>query len=691
MAEMAERPSFETLLEWIKPHPPTTEDLAGIEKLEPGDYEIFSEKINNNLLEAKEIFVRMGVTEMLRSGDLIVGLYDAAGNLVNSSSGTYLHAVTSQLPIKFQVKYWLDDPTVGIKDGDIFYVNDANYGGIHNCDQFANMPIFNDGELIGWVAAGVHQPETGATDPGGMPLTATNICYEGMRLSPIKIGENFRLREDLIHMCMNMVWRTPDVQAIDMRARATACDRLRQRIVAIAKERGNSFVRGLFRKMITISDEGVRAKLKTWNDGTYRMAMFLDTTGAEVSLLRVFIEMRKIGDRLIIDWSGCSPEHTAGNFHAHPHTCVASLAVSMFEAAFCDLPVSSGCFLPFEFISKPGTVTHPSPFAPCSFSINLGVAFIIAGYYMLSKMMFSESNQRNLICAGNCGSAGAVAVGENAWGSLTADLISDSMNTGAGGARADHDGIDTWGMTPCIPGRALDIEDVDHEFPFLTLFHKHRKDSCGYGKYRGGAGSEQERIVHHSPYLIFNSYVTGSKMALDQGLMGGYPSSVRPSIHVLDNNMWEKMARGDKDIPSSIEQIAKEKTVKGEYEILPHVRIMNMLLNGDMFTTMTGGGPGYGDVLERDPEAVMDDIRNEIVSQWTAENVYHVVYDHDTLTVDLSQTEEMRKKMRETRKKQGMSFDDFEKEWLQKSPPDEALTNYGSWPDGEIILPAVRF
>ena len=107
---------------------------------------------------------------MLHSGDSIVGLYTAEGDLVNASAGTYLHCVTGQLPVKFIIQDFYADPSVGVREGDIFYGNEAIYGGIHNPDQFAIMPVFHDGELIAWTCALAHQPETGSSEPGGMPL-----------------------------------------------------------------------------------------------------------------------------------------------------------------------------------------------------------------------------------------------------------------------------------------------------------------------------------------------------------------------------------------------------------------------------------------------------------------------------------------------------------------------------------------
>jgi len=66
-----------SVVAWIKPEAPSALERRCMELLKPGDYEIFDEKIANFLDEAREIFIRSGVTSMLRSGDLIVGLYTA--------------------------------------------------------------------------------------------------------------------------------------------------------------------------------------------------------------------------------------------------------------------------------------------------------------------------------------------------------------------------------------------------------------------------------------------------------------------------------------------------------------------------------------------------------------------------------------------------------------------------------------
>jgi acetophenone carboxylase len=110
-----------TLLAWIKPSPPSAEEMAAAARLAPGDCEIYGEKLNAILDEAADVFVRTGVSSMLHSGDLVVGIYDPAGNMVAASCGVYLHAVTAQLPVKFVCSQFQTEPTVGIHEGDIFY------------------------------------------------------------------------------------------------------------------------------------------------------------------------------------------------------------------------------------------------------------------------------------------------------------------------------------------------------------------------------------------------------------------------------------------------------------------------------------------------------------------------------------------------------------------------------------------
>ncbi len=116
-----------------------------------GTIEIGVQITNDILDEAMEIFVRSSRSYFGVSGDSMVAIFTANGDLINASCGTYLHAIIQPIVIKFILKYYAENP--GIRDGDIWYTNDALYGGIHNPDQVALMPVFHKGKLLAWTSA----------------------------------------------------------------------------------------------------------------------------------------------------------------------------------------------------------------------------------------------------------------------------------------------------------------------------------------------------------------------------------------------------------------------------------------------------------------------------------------------------------------------------------------------------------
>lgn len=683
------RPERETLLKWVKPIPPTADEQKCMELLNPGDYEIYNEKLNNILAEAKEIFIRMGITSMLRSGDLIVGIYTRDGDMATASCGTYLHAVSAQLPVKFIVNHWVDNPTVGVRDGDIFYASEAQYGGIHNPDQIAIMPVFNDGELIAWVISAVHQPETGGGEPGGMIIDAKSVCDEGMRLTPIKIGENFRLRDDLLEMMENMIVRTPRMQMIDVRARATSCDRLRRRLVDLAKQKGNGFVKGLLRKLIVEAERAARNRITHWNDGTYRGMVMLDTQGVDMALLRIFCTLRKEGDHITFDFTGTSPEHDGGGYHGLPHHVLAEIAVYLFAYCFHDLPVSAGSLAPFDMVVPYGTFFNPDPMTPLSCNPPACIPALCLVHGLFQKILF-DSEERHLVTAPHADGVYTLVAGVNQHGVPVADITAYGFNTDGQGARFNRDGVDAYGFSLCHIGRSPDAEFLESEFPLLHLYQKFKKDSCGFGKYRGGSGTTTAMIIYHVPWAVMHTNSVGFNVSPNQGLFGGYPPSSRPGIQIISTDVWEKMARGDKDIPSDTRELITKRSIKGDYQVEAMQRVGRPLNNGDIWVEISNGGPGYGDVLERNPDMVMDDLRKEIISHWVAHNIYHVNYDPSTLEVDYKKTEELRQKEREDRKTRGKKYEEFTREWLKKKPPEEALKHWGSWPDAEKVRYIVR-
>jgi len=134
----------------------------------------------------------------------------------------------------------------------------------------------------------------------------------------------------------------------------------------------------------------------------------------------------------------------------------------------------------------------------------------------------------------------------------------------------------------------------------------------------------------------------------------------------------------------------EKNTIHGDWKYELIARTPKVYQEGDLLFGFSGGGPGYGDPLEREPEAVMEDLKRSIISDWTAQQIYKVAYDVERRKVDLEKTLELRHKEKAARLARGVPFDRFQQEWSQKTPPKEALQYYGTWPDAKPEGPVFR-
>lgn len=673
----------------LKPMPATPEMLAAMAELGPGDYEIFSEKLNMILEEGKKVMTLMGISSMLHSGDTMAGIYTAEGDLVTTACGTYLHCVTGQIPVKFILRYFEQDPSVGVREGDVFYCNEAIYGGIHNPDQFAIMPIFHAGEIVAWVVVGAHQSETGGKEPGGEVTTAVSRHDEGMKLTPIKIGENYRLKTDILMMMENFISRAARMQVTDVKARVAACDRIRLRVQEVAGKRGKRFLTGLFRKMIKESEEGARKRIETWNDGTYRHVVFIDTTGAEASLLRVPLAIHKKGDRIVIDLTGTSPEHE-GSFQALAPAVRAHCAVNLYQFPFHDFPISAGTMEPIDFVIPHGTIMDPDPEAAISCSpITASAVFPLLGV-TLSKMMY-DSPQRDLVCAFCSSNSSAPMIScVNQHGAKVVDFMGFPLNAWGLSARGDMDGIDAFGFPHGPWGKGPDVEDIERAFPLLHLYQKNMPDSCGFGRFRGGTGVTLAYAVHRVPYAVFTATTKESKFPTHTGLFGGYSETVVPAIRVVGTDAVSAMKDGSIDVPDNDVDLVRSNPFGGEIVLEHQARPARVVHQGEIICSSTQGGGGYGDVLERPPADVAEDVRTGAITPATAVRVYRVVLDPETLTVDETATSAARAEERRARLARAKPYAEFVAAWAQKRPHPQALKFFGTWPEGKPNRQVIR-
>ncbi len=680
-------PSLEQKLTWLKPTPPTQRELDLAAQIDPATFEIGFQRTNDILDEGMDVFVRSCRCAMGIAGDSLVAIMTASGDIVNGSCGTYLHAVIPPLVIKYILETYGNE----IKDGDLWFANDAVYGGVHNPDQMVCMPVFYDGKLVAWTAALVHTTETGAIEPGGMPVSASSRFEEGMNVPPMRIGRNFRLDEDVVSMFVAFGIRAPSMIAVDLKARCTTADRVRTRLIELCDREGPDYLTGLFRRMLQEAEAGAKALIEQWPDGKYRCVTFSDAVGLKQGLVRsCYMTIDKKGDRMLVDLSETGPE-TPSPYNAHPQAAIAHFSNYIYEYLFHALPISNGTFASIDFKFGVRTCLSPDPRAATSCSVMISTGVMSAVHNTCAKAMYSTALwKQSGASMGNGGNA-LVLAGLNQWGAPFADMLAYSINTEGQGARPTEDGMDAFGFPWCVFGRAPNTEQVENEFPLLVPLSNHWKDSCGHGKYRGGVGTVQMWVAHHVPAVYMMAIADNTKLQTPQPLFGGYAPCTVPGIGIRNANVKTLMAEGSKALDLDIQTLLTERPIEGNYEIEFQGRSVRPYNNGDVATfAFSCGGTGYGDPIDRDPKAIEQDIVKGILSPEAARHVYKVAWDEMDRRVNLEQTAELRTQELLARKARGRRYDEFEAVWLKQKPRDEILTYYGSWPDAREVVPLLR-
>jgi acetophenone carboxylase len=658
---------------------PTALELAGEDRLDQVDLEIFLHKLDSIIDDGRDVCKYLSMAEMLQAGDLGVGIFTAKGDLAGMSTGVILHALLHYGPVKYVLKHYVNDPTVGLEDGDIFFFNDPDAGGVHTYDHFLMMPVFHDGELIAWVACGGHQGETGSRSPGGWSPEIGSRYEEGLHVTPLRIGRKFEFHRDHLDFLLNSV-RTPRQNSLDVKARLAVCVRLRQQLLREVERRGPEFVAAGLRESIKISSGLARQRIRSLNDGTYRSVVFLDTIGIDDGLIRMPIELHKRGDELVIDLAGASPEPQIGPFHLRWHLARAASAAALFPTVFRGLRWSIGLFDPIKLTAPPSIVNAPSRDSGTGSGSHAG-RVVVQGLLLAAMRMLHDSPYREGVVAPFAENLLLMGFGgKSQHGNQIAGGPANGNATGQG-ARFDLDGEHSagffWAMVVDCPGP----EEQERKFPWLYLFrNRFDRDVAGLGRYRGGCGLTDCFVIHGTEGLTYNSVGTGSRFTKNYGLFGGYSGAAQPRIAILNSDVKERMAAGASNLPMSVRELANDHVIDGEY-VFGHPNCEGeRCQDGDVFVLARGSGGGYGDVLEREPEAVLADVLDGVTSEETGARIYGVILSSDAQRVDGPATDTRRAEIRDERRERGLPFAEFTASWAARRPPEEALKYYGDYP-----------
>ena len=669
--------------------PITALEAAGAGLLDETDLLIFEYKLDAIVDEGRQVFIAMGLAELIQAGDLGVGIFTALGDNAAMSAGVLLHNLLHSGPIKYVLKHYADDPTVGIHDGDVFFFNDSEAGGVHTYDHFLMMPVFAGGELLAWVGCGGHQGESGSTTPGGFTSDARSRYEEGIHVPPMRVGSNFKLWQDHLDWLTGSV-RTPRQMGHDTRARLAVCLRLRDRILREVEKRGAAYVAAGMRAAIERGIRLARGRIRGLNDGVYRSVAFLDTIGTDESLIRLPVALHKRGDELVIDVSGASPEPGIGPFHLRWHLLRAAASAAIFPTVFRGLRWSAGMFDPIKVLAPPSIANSPTRDVATGSGSHVGRVVVQALSLAVARMIFSSDEHRVGVAApfaenlllmqfGYTDQRGGPLAGGPANGNATGQ-----------GARFDMDGEHSagffWAMVIDCPGP----EEQESKFPWLYLFRNRLdRNVHGYGRFRGGVGLADCFVPHNVPNVTCGAVGTGGRFTKNFGVFGGYAGAANPRIVVRDSNVQQLLAEASPLLPMSVRDLLEQRTLDGRYEFLPPQAVRETYGTNDVIVLSRGSGGGYGDVLERDPEAVATDLHEDLIDLAAAQDIYGVVLGEDGRPDDESTTAR-RAEIRARRLAQGKPFGEFMAAWSQTRPPAEALRYYGRYPIPEradLVVP----
>ena len=281
--------------------------------------------INSALSEAFTMVNQMGAAPGAKWGDLVTAIYTAQGDLsMIAPHGIIAFAACCFYPIRFIIKNWVNDPTVGVRDGDGFIHNDARYGGIHNTDQSMMMPLFYGRTRV---LAVVDDPRgRERLDRAGRSAGQGREQYdEGIKMPPFKIVKNFELKRDLVTFLQNSV-RDPRLQLEDMKVKLHAVLRLRERIIALLDQYGRDALVGTLRTHLEDVETEMRRRIRELPDGSTRVLQFMDSSLRENALQKISCAITVKGDRMVMDFRGSAPQFMNRSVNTN---------IASFKAALC--------------------------------------------------------------------------------------------------------------------------------------------------------------------------------------------------------------------------------------------------------------------------------------------------------------------------------------------------------------------
>lgn len=464
-------------------------------------------------------------------------------------------------------------------EGDVFLHNDPYSGMNHLPEHMVVKAVFNEGERIGIVACIGHMAEVGGMAPGGFPGDAREVFQEGLRIPPVKIIKRGVDDEDLWRIVLANN-RTPRVSQGDLRAMIGSLHVGERRLLEVVRRHGNERFREIKEEIKDYAERRMRAAIGDIPNGTYVAHEYIiDNDGWLDEPGRIRVEMRVEDDRVVADFTGTDPQRD-GSCNLTLVATVSAVYNAVLHITDSDIPSNAGRYRPIEVIAPEGTLVNASyPVATVGGNSEVHPHVVTLIWKAMADAL------PGLVAA--CGSETAMLVTFGGVDPRSGEMFSNLILEGQGyGGKDVGDGWDvvTVPNSNCV---VTPVEVYETRYPVIHERFAFNEGSGGAGRSRGGMGAIRE-LQLRTPMTV--SCYHSKERLVPWGLFGGGEGSCS-SLKVR--------APGD----------AEFKSFKERFGVRCAGKFTNVHLPAGAELELTvGGGGGFGDPAERDPEAIAVDL-----------------------------------------------------------------------------------
>jgi N-methylhydantoinase B len=546
------------------------------------DLEVVKSTLSGIVQEMQNSLFRTGFSTIIReSQDASCALMNAKGEIIAQHVVLPLHIGAFPACTAAVISEFSD-----FAEGDAFVINHPYQGGSpHAPDMCVLTPVFFEGALFGFCGSIAHKGDIGGPVPGSCSGQAREIFNEGLHLPAVRYQTGHRQNTD-IERLIAANSRTPELVLGDIRGQLGSCRLAERRVNELLAKYGRAKVEACCARLFEQGEAKVRAAIAEWADGRFEAERFIDDDGVDLGVpVRIHVVVEKKGDRLHFDLTQ-SADQTKGPANIRPPLVRATIAYCLISMIDPHMYVSSGLLNAYSFDAREGSVVNPRFPAPVNTYNPTITALVDAIFEAMApivpdKIRADGSGSRSIIIGGRTTTTGK--------GYVQYEIIG-----GGAGARPVKDGASGTCMNQSN-AKIASVEIIESEFPTRMLRYELIRDSGGPGHHRGGLGIRREYVNLADARFSIRST---KHVVPPNGFAGGQPGRT--------GDIWINPRReGAKRLPS-------------RYADYP-------LKVDDVFCLDTPGGGGYGDALSREPERVLEDVREGVVSPEAAEREYGVV------------------------------------------------------------------